>query len=83
MTRNTVLNEDGISHLVTILDYNWQDELKDYAEHDGDKDYHIFVSLVYLGNLVAGTSYTPEWWVSQEITGEDQAFIIAEQENNE
>ena len=62
-TKTVVLDEDGIEHLRKLIDYNWQDELRDFEEHEGEKDCHIFVTLVALDNLVEGTSCEPETYV--------------------
>ncbi len=59
-TRAVVLDEDGIEHLKALIAYNWTDERDDFEEHDGEKDCHIFVSIVALDNLVNGTDYKPE-----------------------
>jgi hypothetical protein len=36
-TKTIVLNEDGIEHLRKLVDYNWQDELRDFEQHEGRK----------------------------------------------
>ena len=60
MTRTLVLNEDGIEALNALLKYNWADERDDFLAHEGERDCHIFTSMVQLANLIDQTNYTPE-----------------------
>lgn len=49
----------------TILEYNWQDELDDIREHEGEIDAtcHIFSSLVTLDNWINGRTKTVREYV--------------------
>ena len=35
-----------------LLEYNWEDEEADYAEHEGDGDSHIFATMTILNDWV-------------------------------
>ena len=51
--------------LGTLLDYNWQDELRDARDNPCDPpSSHVFWTLVRLDNWMHGTDHTPEWYLA-------------------
>lgn len=65
-TRAVVLDEDGIENLKAVLEYNWRDELEDYAEQraagrqSDELEDHIFRVMVELDQIVYGHTKTAE-----------------------
>lgn len=55
--------EELKSAIETVVNYNWNSELRDFEEHQGDGLVHIFPTLVALSNWIYGTTYTPEGWI--------------------
>ena len=69
MTRTIVLNEDGIESLNCLIEYSFQKEMEDYIDHvaqGNPADYHVFVSLVHLRNLLYETTEKPEDFLKEE-----------------
>jgi len=50
--------------LRAVIQYNWDDELNDYADY-GCQPGHVFEHLVVLDNEVEGTDCTPSEWVKE------------------
>lgn len=43
--KHITTNSELRAAIRTIVDYNWEDEARDYKEHEGEKDTHIFTVL--------------------------------------
>lgn len=43
-----------------LIQYNWDDELEDFAMNEESRPSHIFLDLVALDNFINGTVNRPE-----------------------
>mgnify|MGYP003661220105 FL=1 len=52
--------------LRALIEYSWEDERDDFAENQEQRGNHIFESLVVLENMLSGTDYAPEYWLTDD-----------------
>lgn len=62
--------DDLKADIEVVVNYNWQDELRDYeeceTESDNSREGHIFVVLNRLNNFLADKDATPQSWLTDK-----------------
>ena len=58
------MTQEQLDALGAVLEYCWSDERDDYADNPECREGHIFRSLVELENMLQGTEFTPEYYLT-------------------